>query len=248
MAKVVAVMAVLGRTLVLRETVRLLRLQAEVPEIVIVGSTQEDKDNAKRLECRYVEHANQPLSEKYQAGISFARTLKPEYLLIEGSDSWLSSTWIAFYLHKLETNQSIGLVGQSGGITITIDKKPYPAYERRYLKQHRVDPVGPGRIYKANALDKINWKLYPDKCVRNLDYLSFNEFLGSKYKCDVIDRDIPCLVGVRSSAWSVMNPYRTNFRKDRHHFRLIKDVESELSTRFPEALNSIETLRKEFKL
>ena len=70
-------------------------------EYICVGS--EGKESEKVAEgCVYLEHPNQPLSDKFQAGAQVAMDMNVDALMITGSDDLISRAWFKQAVAKIE--------------------------------------------------------------------------------------------------------------------------------------------------
>jgi len=245
--KVVCVMAIHQRREVTLETLRLLKLQTIAPHIVAVGDSEYERDIVRQVEgVTWVQHANQPLSDKYQAGVTRARQFDPDAIMIGGSDTWLSPAWIEAYLPYLN---EYGMVGQSRVSVVLIERGSLQMLELSYTER-RKDPMGVGRLISRAALDAIDWRLFPSGLRHNLDKQSWHRVVEAGIQTKQIDLDKACLVGVQSPAWLTMNSWAKlanskNRNVSKAHYSNPKQM---LAERFPEALVSIASLRKKLNL
>jgi len=213
-------MAAHGRKDITTKTIRRLQRQKyELTDIVLVGDSIIERDIAKKTDCKYVSHSNMPLSDKWQAGVDFARELNPDSIVICGSDSWYTNNWIKRCAKHI--TEGYDLVG-----TIFFNTcKAYPneklrIIQRRYVGKRALEPVGSGRAISARILDKFNWKLFPVGLKSGLDKPSYDKIVEYGGKIKIVNHDIKGL-GIKST-WDTLNPWKDNFRS-KPPIRIIKE-------------------------
>lgn len=89
--KIVCLMPTRKRKELTIATIRQLQKQTIPIEIILIGSWDDDREVSEIVGVPYFEHPNQPLGAKLQFGVDVIRKLSPDYLLLCGSDDWLSS-------------------------------------------------------------------------------------------------------------------------------------------------------------
>jgi hypothetical protein len=109
--KIACVIATYKRYFLTLNTIKMLKQQTVPLNIIVVGSNNQDKKLSNIRGCHYIQYKNDPLGEKWQAGVNFAKTLNPDALLICGSDNWLVPSWSATCLKYI--NEGYDLVGKS---------------------------------------------------------------------------------------------------------------------------------------
>lgn len=243
--KVVCVMAIHQRREVTLETLRLLKLQTIVPHIVAVGDSEYERDIVRQVKgVTWVHHANQPLSDKYQAGVNRARQFDPDAIMIGGSDTWVSTKWIEAYWPYL---REYGMVGQSKVLVILIRRGSLQMMEWSYLEE-RNDPLGAGRLISRAVLDAIDWKLFPSGLARGLDKQAWLRVIEAGFQTKQIDMDEACLIGAQSPTWLAMNSWLKLLRSKKASRVYHSNPKRLLARHFPEALVSIANLRRKLNL
>ncbi|MBT8397680.1 MAG: hypothetical protein KJN92_11975, partial [Gemmatimonadetes bacterium] len=109
----------------------------------------------------YIEHANSPLSHKWNAGVDAARDYDPDGLVIVGSDDLVSKEMFRAYADRLSDgvdffgledlyffDAATGLLGYWSGYGSL-----YPA--------RKGEPIGCGRCFSRRLLDSTFWNLWP---------------------------------------------------------------------------------------
>jgi len=239
MIKIVCVMAAHRREKITTKTIqRLHRQQHKLDDIVLIGDSKIEKNVAKKTGCKYVTYHNTPLSDKWQAGVDYARKLKPDAIMICGSDSWHTNNW---------TKRCATLISKGFdlvGTTFFYTCKSYPNKElrivaRRYVGKRAVEPVGSGRIISSRILDEFDWQLFPKGLRSGLDKPSYDKILDYGGKVEIIYHDIK-VMGIKSN-WDTLNPWKDNFRS-RLPVRFLNEVENPkiwLKRNFDEAVKDL---------
>lgn len=174
--KTVVVLAIHRRPVITRATLQWLKNLPIGPEVVCVGDSSIERAIAQQAGVHYVEHENRPLSAKYQAGIAYTKSLKPDFVMTAGSDSWVTPLWFQEAISFLiETDADV--TGKSNFALWNIEEmrlilRGYPAW-----REH--EPDGNGRIITAAGLEKLGWVLYPDT------WRSDNGIDGASHKLSV---------------------------------------------------------------
>jgi hypothetical protein len=147
-------------------------------ELLAVGSEGEfSRDLCRGCGWEYVEHANEPLSYKWNAGIRGAEAYNPDAVVLVGSDAFLSQATFPAYIRRLEEgfdffgfrdlyffDPSHSRLGYWGG------------YEHTAQKDRAGEPIGCGRCFSRRLLDRMKWSLWPKEPRVNtlLDRLALN--------------------------------------------------------------------------
>jgi hypothetical protein len=114
---------------------------------VIIGS---EGERTRRMAegFVYVEHFNQPLSDKFNSGIRKALEIGADYVLIMGSDQFADLT-LDTYVWEPSTGRALY----------------WPGYTDKRIGK----PVGPGRFIHRSLLEPLNGELYAPGLKNNLD-------------------------------------------------------------------------------
>jgi len=223
MLKIIAIMAAHRREkITIKSIERLRRQNYEINEIVVVGDSSIEQMVAQKTGCKYVSHANMPLSDKWQAGVDYAKNLSADAIMICGSDSWYTNNWIKRCAKSI--NQGFDLVGTVFFHTC----KAYPnqklrIIQRRYVGRRAQEPVGGGRVISARILNKFNWKLFPVGLKSGLDKPSYDKIVEYGGKIELINNDIKGL-GIKST-WDTLNPWKDDF-KTKPPIRFIREIDN----------------------
>lgn len=177
-------------------------------KIVVVGSTRIDQQTAKKTGVEYIGHANAPLSDKWQAAVYHAKKFDPDAILINGSDSWLSTNWNVVAKKYIEAGYH--LVGKTEWYSCRVDPgKPLLIVQAGY--KTRKDPVGAGRLFSREALEALDWLVYPKGYSSGLDGRSYRhmiKILGANRRVKLMNEHPKTIVmGVKSTTWATKTKF-----------------------------------------
>jgi glycosyltransferase involved in cell wall biosynthesis len=210
--KITALIASFGRDAILRDCISCIKPQ--VDNIVLVGSSEwtaqfgnreynnTEKHIAKELGLIYVDHKNSPLGQKWQAGLNKCRELKPDAVLICGSDDLLASDWV---------EKSVESVEPFGHLSFLTGIQRWWAYNPikheliiiEYLTNMRIDPIGAGRLIGKEALDKVDWQIFPSEAI-GCDLYSYHRL--QKYS-QYMDTRIKSVVLSVKGNWAMLDSW-----------------------------------------
>lgn len=164
--KPVVVMAVWGRMRLVEINLRLLSTQN--CEIIVVASIQEDFDALRAMNIPHLQIVpapNNPLGRKWQIGVDQARILGANPLIICGSDDFLSQDFIEKASNLAKFHDFIFF--DNWFIHTPKDEKSY--FLRYNMMKFSKPPLGSGRIFSLNFLEKRHWQLFDTGKDRLLD-------------------------------------------------------------------------------
>jgi len=137
-------------------------------ELVCVGSEGDvSRTAAEAAGAHYLEHDNLPLGAKFNAGLTLARSLETEAVLIAGSDDLADVQLLERYRCGLvEGARFMGLRDmyfldlRTRRLCFWPGYKPGPRYG---------DTLGFGRLIHRELLDTLDWQLWDDALSKGLD-------------------------------------------------------------------------------
>ena len=160
----IAVMPIYGRPLVTGFSLEAAKKLRGVDRLIVVGSTAQDEDTARRAGVEFKRHPNKPLGGKWQSCFSEALWGGADRVLFLGSDDW----WEPDLLKHLEPYAEFDLVAPHfwGVLDVENRRAYYQHYKIRY------DGAGTGRLYNARFIrDRLEGTLYrPDAPLRGMDW------------------------------------------------------------------------------
>ena len=145
-----------------------------IHKIIIVYSLDEDFQRVKHLpNIQFVKHNNKPLNLKFQKGVSEAKKINADAIMILGSDDIVSQEYIDKSHDCL--NKGYHYIGINTWLNSCFYRNNFIYTETTYKYRPQGDGIGAGRIISKYLLDKCNWNLYvfTKPANRGLDSLSF---------------------------------------------------------------------------
>ena len=134
--------------------------------VVVVGSNPEDEELVvNKYDFTYLNHINQPLSEKWQAGLDHIADCNYDALLILGSDDFLALDIFDCYIDFLKNSNSLAFGFSDCYFLDLIERKwvYWPGYGKtlKDRQPHRMgEPIGAGRLIKREAMLSIAHNLW----------------------------------------------------------------------------------------
>lgn len=192
---IVCLIAFTGRYDLVRCNVALLKQQTQPVKILLVGSTEKDRDVAK--ECQvdyYLHHQNRPLGNKWQAGIAKIPEVFPdvEAVLINGSDDFLSPHYAEKAFKYIQNGYDL------------VGKKDWCLYDHKinqgyYIRRNIFSVLGAGRMWSRKFLDLANWELFPKGFNNQLDAQSYKRFVKLKGKYGIIKNPTMVILSIKGN-------------------------------------------------
>ena len=161
----VVVIATHLRNEITTKNIELLKQQKHVPKIVIVCSLQHELEYYKELQVTVVLEKNRPLGKKWQTGVNVAMKLGANPLIILGSDDLISKDYIHNALLKIK--EGFDFIGTTSWYSFDVKNKAL--YKSKYSNRNENLPIGSGKVYTKELLDKIRWKVFDQSADRKLD-------------------------------------------------------------------------------
>lgn len=163
-------------------------------DVIVVGS-EGDFSRSLAKGCIYIEHPNNPVSDKHNAGFAKAREIGADGVILMGSDNIVNDNYFDFVKSKTESNSVIGLKDLYFYSTRTKQLSYFKGYA------NNSQTVGAGRFFPLTVLEKMNWELWSSGLNRGLDTdcskrLASRGIIEEMHAMDDID---VCLVDVKHS-------------------------------------------------
>jgi hypothetical protein len=137
-------------------------------DVVVVGS---EGQNSERLASEhgfvYVERRNRPLGAKWNAGLSTARALDCDGVVILGSDDLVNATLLERYLEHHERGAKF--MGLADVYFLRVADAQLLHWRGYKQPGRRRETIGLGRFVDAALLDKCGWRLWAPRIDRGLD-------------------------------------------------------------------------------
>lgn len=162
--KTIAVTCVHGR----HETMRYCFERTPVERVVIYST---DKDGLFLEELPYLakgQYENKPLSFKWNAAIQSLRQLDFENVILLGSDDYVNQSFVDFI------EENIGGYDMIGFTDIYFESNKEFYYWKGYENKRIGEPIGAGKTFKREFLERIDFNLFPVAVNVGLDGLAHN--------------------------------------------------------------------------
>jgi len=220
--KTIAVIPVHGRLSILQHTIRRLYQVNKVNHVICVGG-EEEKETCIRSGAEFVEHPNEPLGRKWNAGFRTARAHSPDAVLYLGSTNWLSQNWTDIM------SQALGGAMMAGKPDFNILNKDdmtmirwmhYPRERpklKHYLNKGKLqfmraggrmnEPVGIGRMLRADFLDAVNWEPLDPERNNFMDGSMMQSLSEIKGNYSLIKQGNIQSLKISTSKWSSLNTF-----------------------------------------
>lgn len=128
----------------------------------------------------YLEHPNNPLSYKWNAGVIATRSYDPDGVVIVGSDDLISANAFPLMAEKLAGGVDFFGISDLYFFDVTTRRLGHWAGYGDVYPDRQGEPIGCGRSFSRNLLERTGWNLWPSDGGHEikLDNVSLR-FLGS---------------------------------------------------------------------
>lgn len=133
-------------------------------DVELVAAVSEPWASAafKALGWHVVDAPNRPLGEKHNIMLMEAHKTKPDAFVLVGSDDWLvTKTGNPFDVWGLFAEEP--LFGPTDLYVVDL------AEHRACFWSNPPVPIGAGRMFRADVLDAVSWRLWPSHAEKGLD-------------------------------------------------------------------------------
>lgn len=178
------------------------------PDITIIAIESPNDVQHHVESVNYFSFPNGNLAQKFNECFIRSREFEPDAVVLTGSCDILSPLVIDFYKNEL-----------SNRVDFIVGLKDFYLYERQSRKAihwHGLPeynseqfPIGAGRLFTKNILDKIEWRPYGDlKMERGLDTNSslYMQSKGVEHRC-VSVKKLFCGIGIKDKNLTTINPF-----------------------------------------
>jgi hypothetical protein len=105
--------------------------------------------------------SNTPLSSKWNAACLAAKSLRPDFIYVMGSDDLVSNSLLLSQIEEMKSGtQHSGVSDFYIWCTLTGQALYWPGYPRDNIRYGR--SIGLGRFYSKEILNSVQWKLWPE--------------------------------------------------------------------------------------
>lgn len=178
-------------------------LPPEWHAVVVLSPGEDGTALLERPHTHVFHYANQPLGLKWQHAVDRARDLRPDVLVIAGSDDVLLVKPAAFE----DTMTRYDMAGPRSFLAYNGKRHYAFAY-----KAHVAMPIGSGRMYRADLLDRFGWRLFDTGRDNMLDDMGYRNAMDHSAR-HLVQNNIPGLqVVALKGPWDCKNPLEKYLR------------------------------------
>jgi len=163
---VTAPIPVFGRFPLVRLTISRLKRQGVIP--IVMGHEREAEEIAKEMDIEFIHIDNHPLGNKWNAGFAASRYYKADAVMFMGSSDWCSDDYVeSIKLHI----KDFGMLGMLGCHFADVSDDIRLVHWKGYGPGQRYqEPIGIGRVLRADFLNEINWRPFDPRLNAGLDW------------------------------------------------------------------------------
>jgi hypothetical protein len=177
-----------------------------------------DTDIESQLVCKkhgvnYIRYSNNFLGKKWNAGISHALAMKPDYVVISGDDDILTQSWYDTVLPYMKRGEAFG------GLDSCYVLKYGNDYAAAIIRYPTKKILGCGAFIRADVFESVakqpdgTYKLWDDHRQKVLDKKRDERFAEAGYPPTLIRTDKPTMIDIKSeqNIWSFDKIFRNNW-------------------------------------
>lgn len=229
--KTVAIIPCLGRYQLLEKTVERLYKVNGITKVILVGHEPMIKKIADQSGSIFVNHRNEPLGRKWNAGFETAKLLNPDAVLFVGSSDLISKDWLPVALSYLPDYDLIGRLDCYLLDIHTLSGKRlvhWPGYGQGVRSE---EPIGIGRVISARVLDKINWRPFDDTRDNSMDWFMYDAVLKHSGKIKIMEEDV-CSMAISTNLWPQKHQFEMHWKNQLQSKRILGNEMDEFMTKY----------------
>lgn len=170
-SKIIVLTAMHGR----HQTVKYCLEKLYYLPVYCVYSTPEDGNFLRQFKnVTAIQRANNPLSEKWNAGVKYLSGVDFKYVILLGSDDYFTIPFVEF-IDKIQGEYDLIAFRD---LYFKQDKELY--YWPGYSGAREGEPAGAGKVYTKDFLKRIRFDLFPVSRNYSLDGMSWNVVQNNK--------------------------------------------------------------------
>jgi hypothetical protein len=195
---IVAPIPIYGRLPLVKLTIQ--RLQDQGAHVIGIGHEKQAKDLVLSMGAEWVEHSNDPLGAKWNAGFKAAKKHNPSGVIFMGSSDWCSDNYIETCELLLDEYDLLGKLG-CHFIDVAEDIRlvnwhGYGTGPRSY------EPIGIGRVLSDRFLNKLNWQPFDQRLSSGLDWSMWLKAIYADAAVGILEDPDLMLMSISTSAWN----------------------------------------------
>ncbi len=165
-----------------------LRHKLEIMPLIVGSEGLESKNICRDFNVNYIEHPNNPLSKKWDAGINFFKNKGIDGLIILGSDDFISESILKFYSFILD--EGVQISGFTDAYFFDLKSEGNLIHWKGYGGKANLggqpdrlcETIGMARLISAEFLEKINYSIWGDIDINSgLDKFAQKKFNSKGY-------------------------------------------------------------------
>ena len=157
------------------------RLQDKFDVIPLVVGSEGDKSHCEGF--HYLERPNNPLGRKWNEGMKAMRSLKPDYVMIMGSDDFMTDDTMQYIIDRCK--EGYDLIGIKDCYFYDARTERL-GYWKGFRAPHRVnESMGMCRTINGRMLEKMKWQPWHSTANKGLDWTMTLKIRGIRHKSHV---------------------------------------------------------------
>lgn len=133
-----------------------------------MGHEREALEISKEFNVEFISIDNDPLGNKWNAGFMACQNYSPDGVIFMGSSDWASDDYIQSVKDALNDFPFIGMLGcHFADVSDKVRLVHWPGYA---IGQRKYEPIGIGRVLRADMLQKMNWTPFQESLSAGLDW------------------------------------------------------------------------------
>lgn len=196
--KLTAPVPVFGRFPLVRLTISRLKRQGVIP--IIMGHEREALDIAKQMDVEFISISNDPLGTKWNKGFQASQNYQADGVMFMGSSDWSSDDYVDSV--RLHLND-FGMLGMLGCHFADVADEIRLVHWKGYKDSIRMnEPIGIGRVLRADFLQKIQWSPFDQRLSSGLDWSMWLKAMRTNQDIGILPDDGQIkLLSISTNKW-----------------------------------------------
>ena len=196
-----------------------------------MGHEREALDIAQEFNVDFVSISNDPLGTKWNAGFQVSKNHNPDGVMFMGSSDWCSDDYVdSVRLHL----KDFGMLGMLGCHFADVSDEIRLVHWKGYGQGQRyLEPIGIGRVLRADFLQKINWSPFNPQLSSGLDWSMWLKAIKTNQDIGILpDNGQIKLMSISTNKWVNKHKFQDHWsgalRSDKCDISMIDNGFSEL--------------------
>lgn len=227
--KLTAPIPVFGRFPLVRMTISRLKAQGVIP--IVLGHEREAMDIAQQMDVEFISIDNNPLGNKWNKGFQASKNYQADGVMFMGSSDWCSDDYVdSVRLHL----QHYGMLGMLGCHFADVAESIRLVHWKGYpIGQRYQEPIGIGRVLRADFLNQIQWSPFNQALNSGLDWSMWLKVLKTDQEIGILPDDGQIkLLSISTNKWNNKHKFQDHWtgalKSERCDVSLIENGFSEL--------------------